>query len=1081
MHHKILAAITTAVVACLLGFTTAPTVAQEAEEDSLMALPLKPTKTISFDTDEGTWVSLDVSPDGRSIVFDLVGDLYILPMGGGEARRITSGMGWDCMPVFSPDGSQIAFISDRSGSDNLWVMNVDGTGLRKVTSETDYALSSPEWTPDGENLVARRFGAYPSPENYLTNVPLWIYHVDVGKGFEIYPRKEGNTTNTGATFSPDGNFMYFSSHSGGYAGAEVNNYQVVRLDRSTGESENVTSGYGGGLRPIISPDGNYLVYATRRDVETALRIRDLRTMQEEWLVASMRRDDQEGYAPNDILPGYAFTPDSRSVIFTGGGKIKRVDVETKDVSVIPFNARVEVDAVERLIVQEKIDDGPLQVRQFLWVNQSPDGERITFTAVGKLWVADLDGGNPRRLTDSPLREYAPAFSPDGRWIAYVAQSDTGGAQIVKVRSSGGTPVPVTPPGGGYSSVTWSPDGEKVVYQGRRLASPTCRGCGSAELAWISADGGEAHRILPSGGNSATVIETARDGERVYYVEPGPRGAAVAFGSPPPMHVVSVKMDGTDKRTHAKLSSGAGRIGVSVARPSPDGKWLLLLDRDNAFVMRLTEVGDGVKINLTSPSIPLAQLTDEGANTIGWVDGGQTIAWSFTNHYYRASLETVIRADSMADWEPEDIEVSLTVPRAIPQGTLYLEGARIVTMRGDEVIPEGDILIENNRIVAVGPSSTMDAPADARVMDVRGKTIIPGLVDVHAHPRSGAQMVPDAAWNIANHLAYGVTTTRNPSGSRGTFWWQELIEAGELVGPRLYGTANPLTSTGAPVESYEDALHLARRYNEQGAHSLKQYLQPRRIQRQWFRMAAEEEQINITNEGAGDLKADITMALDGFTAFEHSLSIVPLYKDVIEIVARTGVTYTPTLIVAYGGPGGEGYWRAKWDMHDDAKVRRFTPHQNVDREWRRKTVIVDEDFNFPLIAQGVRDIVRAGGSAGLGSHGNEQGIGAQWEIWMLASGGMTPMEVLRVVTILGAESIGFERDLGSLEPGKLADLLVLDANPLDDIHNTDNIHFVIKNGVVYDGDTLDELWPRQRTFPKFPWAIDDEEFEKLRRR
>ncbi len=92
-----------------------------------------------------------------------------------------------------------------------------------------------------------------------------------------------------------------------------------------------------------------------------------------------------------------------------------------------------------------------------------------------------------------------------------------------------------------------------------------------------------------------------------------------------------------------------------------------------------------------------------------------------------------------------------------------------------------------------------------------------------------------------------------------------------------------------------------------------------------------------------------------------------------------------------------------------------------------------------------------------------------------------MEVLRVVTILGAESLGFERDLGSLEPGKLADLLVLDANPLDDIHNTDNIHFVVKNGVVYDGDTLDVLWPRQRTFPKFPWAIDDEEFEKLRSR
>jgi imidazolonepropionase-like amidohydrolase len=600
------------------------------------------------------------------------------------------------------------------------------------------------------------------------------------------------------------------------------------------------------------------------------------------------------------------------------------------------------------------------------------------------------------------------------------------------------------------------------------------------LGWISAEGGQAHQILPTGGNSATVVTTPRDGERVYYLESGPRRAGVAFGSPPPMHLVSVKLDGTDKRTHAKISTGSGGLAVSVARPSPDGKSLLLLDRDNAYVMRLTEVGDGISVNLTSPSVPLTQVTNEGANTIGWVDEGSAIAWSFTNHYYRAPLETVIQADSIGDLEPEHFEISLSVPRYIPQGRLYLEGARIITMRGEEVIPEGDILIENNRIAAVGPSSSMDAPSDARVVDVRGKTIVPGFVDVHAHPSTGAAIAPDEGWNIANHLAYGVTTTRNPSGSRGSFWWAELIEAGEMVGSRVYATANPLTHTGTPIRSYEDALHVARRYDTQGAHSLKQYLQPRRIQRQWLRMAAEEVQINITNEGAADFKADFTMALDGFTAFEHSLGVVPLYKDAIEIFAQTGITYTPTLIVAYGGPAGEGYWRTHWNMHDDEKLRRFTPHASLDAEWRRKEVIVDEDYIFPLIAQGVRDIVRAGGRAGLGSHGNQAGMGAQWEIWMLASGGMTPMEVLQVVTIHGAESIGFERDLGSLEPGKLADLLVLDANPLDDIRNTNAIRYVIKNGVMHDGDTLDELWPRQRAFPKFPWTIEDEAFERLRR-
>ena len=1068
----------------LTGIATA-LLAQEAEpEDSTNALPLKPGRTISFTTDEGTWINLDVSPDGQEIVFDLVGDLYLLPMEGGEARRITSGMAWDDMARFSPDGEQIAFISDRSGSDNLWLIGRDGTGLRAITKEVDFTLSSPVFTPDGEYIVARRFGSYPTPENYLTNVPLWMYHVDIGKGFEIYPKDGDRTTNTGPAFSPDGTLMYFSSHAGGYAGEQVTQYQVMEMNRSTGETRRITSGYGGGLRPIASPDGRYLVYATRRDAVTALRIRDLHTMEEEWLVASMQRDDQEGYAPNDVLPGYAFTPDSRAVVFTGDGKIKRVDVATREVSTIPFTARVEQDAVPRLMVEQRIDDGPLPVRQLQWANQSPDGRWLTFTAVGKTWVTELGGGAPRRLTDSQLREYAPAFSPDGRWIAFVARSDAEGAKLVRVPAGGGSAVELTPPGGEYLGFSWSPGSDKIVYVGRRQASPTCRGCGQNEVAWISAEGGEEHQILdsvPSGMTVPQVVATARDGERVYVTEMGPRGPAVSFAAAPPQHLVSVKFDGTDKRTHAKLSNSAGQLSLSDARPSPDGKWLLLIDRENAYVSQLPEVGDGVAINLAAASVPLTQLTNEGANTIGWADGGRTITWGFVNHFYRASLESVLAADSVSDFESEHFEIALSVPRAIPQGKLYLQGARIITMRGDEVIGEGDILIENNRIAAVGPSSSMDPPSDAQVMDVRGKTIVPGFIDIHAHPSTGAAIVPDEGWNIASHLAYGVTTTRNPSGGRGSFWWQEMIEAGEVVGPGVYATANPFTTNNVNIKSYEDALRAVRRYKEQGAHSIKQYLQPRRIQRQWVRMAGEEVNITVTNEGAADLKADFTMALDGFSGIEHSLGIVPLYKDAIEVFAQSGITYTPTLIVGYGGPAGEGYWRAKWNMHDDEKLRRFTPHQSLDNEWRRKTVIVEEDYIIPLIARGVRDIVRAGGHAGLGSHGNEAGMGAQWETWMLASGGMTPMETLRVITLHGAEGIGFAQDLGSLEPGKLADLLVLDANPLDDIQNTNTIHYVVKNGVMYDGDTLDELWPEQRTFPKFPWTVDDEQYEALRRR
>lgn len=1049
-------------------------------------LPITPVRTLSFTTDEATWVSLDVSPDGRTIVFDVLGDLYTIPIGGGQARRITSGMAWDCMPRWSPDGRTIAFISDRAGSDNLWVANADGSGARQVTKETDFALSSPVWTPDGNYLVVRKFGAYPGPVDYLRSIPLWIYHKEGGAGTEIYPNQTGRlTSNSGAAVSPDGRTLYFSSHAGGYQGTDLGRFQLVALDRMTGEQRTLTSRYGGALRPIVSPDGRWLVYATRADAKTALRIRDLRTQEDRWLVAEMQRDDQEGYAPNDVLPGYGFTPDSRAVVFTGGGKIQRVDLDTRRVSTIPFEAHVELGMGRRLEVPLRLSDGPLAVRQIVGVSESPDRSRLAFGAVGKVWIADVRGGavgTPRRLTRGGEREYAPAISPDGRWVAYVSWSDSIGGTVWKARSDGsGAPVALTRMAGFYSAPTWSPEGDRMVY----LAGSTQAGLGaspisaSGELRWVPASGcaaatPECGRSIVRTTTGPALVTSDRAGTgRVYYVD----APTQSFDGTTPTYVVnSVRYDGTDRRVHAKLTStNSGPFSVLV---SPTERAMLVLDRDDIYVLPFTDVGrDGLAVNLQAPSVPVRRLTTEGANYAAWADSGRTIAWSFVNHYSRASFDTVMRYADASRWRPERLAIALEVPRATPRGATLLRGARIVTMRGDEVLEKGDILIEDARIAQVGASLT--APAGAKVIDVAGTTIIPGIVDVHAHPQTGREIAPDAEWSSAANLAFGVTSTRNPSTPRGTFAWEELVETGGMVGPRLFATGTPLTSTNAVVKSYDDALHVVRRYKEQGANSLKQYLQPRRIQRQWILQAALAEGINSTNEGASDIKADLSMAIDGYTAVEHSLNVVPIYKDVITVFADTKATYTPTLVVAYGGPEGDDYWRARTDLHADAKVRRFTPHDALDRKVRRRPLIVDEDYNFPLIARGARDIMRAGGRVGLGSHGQQDGIGAHWELWMLAMGGMTPMEALRIATLYGAESIGYGRDLGSIEPGKLADLVVLERNPLEDIRNSTSIRYVVKNGEIREGATLDRVWPEPRKYPTSYWRADDAALERIR--
>jgi Tol biopolymer transport system component/imidazolonepropionase-like amidohydrolase len=1044
----------------------------DKDQKKEQGLPLKPTRKVSFTTDEGTWMSLDVSPDGKQIVFDLLGDLYTLPISGGEATRITSGMAWDCQPRFSPDGRQIAFISDRDGSDNLWLVNTDGSRAKQVTHDTDYSVGSPAWAPGGDYLVVRRWGPYPKPETYIWTTSLWMYHKDGGSGLEI--KKGGQMMYSAAAFSPNGKQLYFSVGRPNYAkDADLGGYQVTVLNRETGEENSMTSEYGSGLRPIVSPDGRYLVYATRHDAKTVLKIHDLQTQEDHWLAQGMQRDDQEGSFADDVVPGYAFTPDSKAVIFPGDGHIQRVDIATRQVKTIPFTAKVEQDLAPRVRVDYKIDDGPMTVRQMRWMNSAPDG-KLVFEGVGKVWLADSTGGNPHRLTNSTLREYQPIFSPDGRWIAYVSWSDTEGGQIWKAPADGGSPVQLTRAAGFYMHPSWSPDGSKLVFEASNWETNVQgESTGPAQLRWISADGGDTHLVATSSGSHPRFN---MDGTRIYFMTADIAPAA-GGGFPRATSVFcSVRLDGLDRRTHLRIITDS--FGTDVV-PSPDEKWVIVYNRYDTYVAPFAkaDVNTPVSIVLAGGAVPVKRLTKIGGNYPHWMDGGKTITWSFANEFSRASFADIWNAEKDDTWKAQTTTIQLQVPRGVPRGTAVLRNARLITMKGQEIIERGDILIQNNRIKEVGAAGSIHAPADAKVIDLRGKTVMPGFVDIHAHMGTGGEIVPERYWSYAANLAYGVTTTRDPSSENNyIFASGELVEAGDLIGPRIYSTGTAMTTDAVTMDSYEDVENIIKRYKRTGADSLKQYMQPRRIQRQWA-MAAAKEGINLTAEGALDLKLDLTMVLDGYTGVEHSLPVNPVYKDVMELEAQSRTTYTPTLVVSYGAPEGEYYWRQRMNIHDDPKVMRFTPHEEIDSKARRVPMLFDQEYDFKAIAAGAAGIVSRGGHAALGSHGEQQGIGAQWELWMLQSGGMTPWQALWCATMNGAESIGLEKEIGSIEPGKLADLLVLNANPLENIQNTNKIQYVIKNGVVYNGDTLDEVWPSEKKFPPFIWKKSEAELQR----
>jgi imidazolonepropionase-like amidohydrolase/Tol biopolymer transport system component len=1023
------------------------------------------TKTFTINTDEGTWMNLDVSPDGKDIVFDMLGDLYTMPVTGGNATLLSGGIAFDVQPRYSPNGKYISYTSDKAGGDNIWIMNRDGSNKKQITKESFRLLNNATWMPNSEYLVARK---HYTGTRSLGAGEMWMYNINGGDGVQLTKRKNDQQDAGEPNVSPDGKYLYFSEDVTPGPTFEYSKdpngiiYAIKQLEFNTGKLTDLISEQGGSGRPQISPDGKRMAYVKRVRLKSALYIQDIHSGEEWPVYEDLSHDQQETWAIFGVYPNFAWTPDNQSIIFYAKGKIRKVDLNSLSVTEIPFQANSTQTVQASVHFPQQVFSPEFTVKMIRQLTTSPDGKTVVFNAAGFLYKKELPNGTPERLTAGLDFEFEPSFSPDGKSVVFTTWSDEFKGSIKKADLRSGRMTILTDEKGYYYSPSYSRKGDQIVFR---------KGAGNEVLGYTYSKEVGIFIMPANGGPKTLVIDNGvkpqfnADDTRIFFQ--GSEDGKKAFKS--------VSVNGNNPITHY-TSTYANQFAAS-----PDGKWMAFTELFNIYLTPMVLTGTPLDLSSGNTSIPLSRLTKDAGTYMQWSADSKKISWTLGQQYYSQDLKNAFpfvdgASGNGKDVAADSLSIGLRLKTDVPTGIIAMKGARIITMKGDEVIEDGTILIENNKITSIGKSKDVAIPADAKVVDVTGKTIMPGIVDVHAHLHTSPDgITPQTDWGYMANLAFGVTTSHDPSSSTEMVFSQsEMLKAGRLVGPRLYSTGSILYGADADmkvvINSLDDALSNLRRLKAVGAFSVKSYNQPRREQRQQILEAARQLKMEVVPEGGSTYFTNINMIADGHTGLEHSLPVTPIYKDVINFWKNTQVGYTPTLIVAYGGQWGENYWYDRTNVWENERLAAYTPRSVVDSRARRRTTSEYGDYNHISVSKAVKQLSDAGVRVNLGADGQLQGLGAHWELWMLAQGGMSPLQAIRCATINGASYLGMDKEIGSLENGKLADLVVMDANPLTDIRNSEKIKYVMVNGRLYDSMTMNELISREKIRGKMWFEI-----------
>ena len=1041
--------------------------------------PPGPQSEQPIDVDEGTWMTVDVSPDGKEIVFDLLGDLYIMPITGADGsdgqfpQALTSGIAWDMQPRFSHDGKSIAFTSDRNGDsgkagDNIWIMNRASGDIQQVSDESFRLLNGAAWSPDDQYLVARK---HFSSRRSLGAGEMWMFHHDGGnakamKGIQLTERPNDQKDVNEPAYSPDGRYLYYSQDTTAGDTFEYDKdsngqiYVIKRLDLVKGETESYITGPGGACRPTPSPDGKSIAFVRRVGPRSALHLFDTESGAIRILYGELERDMQEAWAIHGVYPAFNWTPDGKSIVIYAKGKIRRINVRTGAAAIVPFRIKDTRTITEAVRFPIEVAPEEFDVRMLRWVTVSPDGKRAVFQALGQLYVREFSNNALRRLTTREDEfEFYPSFSRDGKFVVYTTWNDEmlGSVRVVAVDAPGQNRAVTVRPGH-YRDPVFSPDRKMIVFRrtsGGMLRSPLYSH--DPGIYSVPVTGG-LPKLISKQGNRP---QFARENDRVYLQQANSEKEADN------LTLYSVDLNGHEKREHY-TSKWATDYCLSA-----DGSRIAFVERFHVYLAPFVTAGKPISVGPKFDGIPVKKLSDQAGDNPHFSGDGTKLHWSLGPELFTANLNAVIAADTEKDADndgssvtPNANSINLGFKRkhAAPNNTIILTGGTLLTMGPQGVIENGTIVIQGNRITAIGAANEVRIPTGGRTIDLNGQTVLPGFIDTHAHGGQASQgMTPQKNWVDYARLAFGVTTIHDPSNSTGDiFSASELAKAGLITSPRTFSTGTILYgATGsfkAEIESLDDAKFHLQRMKAVGAFSVKSYNQPRRDQRQQVIAAARELEMMVVPEGGSTFMHNMTMIVDGHTGIEHTLPVQTAYQDVMNLWRNTGVGYTPTLCVAYGGLSAENYWYEIDDLWLHPRLQKFIPPHRLNPRSKRRPKAPLEDYNHIRVAEITKQIVDDGGLVQAGGHGQLNGICTHWELWSFVQGGMTPVEALRSGTLHGARYLGLDSDIGSLEVGKLADLIVMEAgaDPAKNIRDSQKIQYTIANGRIFEAATMNEI-------------------------